>query len=58
MWIVVMRTLDEKGPALWIVMFQMMALDNGSAELHTVSPELRQQQPLEADFLAHYTERF
>ncbi|KAL8618446.1 hypothetical protein ACOMHN_049863 [Nucella lapillus] len=36
----------------------LVALDNGSAELHTITSSLRQQQPLECDFLAHYTERF
>ncbi|XP_076436992.1 cytoplasmic dynein 2 intermediate chain 1-like [Babylonia areolata] len=36
----------------------LVALDNGTAELHTISNSLRQQQPLENDFLAHYTDRF
>ena len=40
----------------WV--FQLVALDNGSGELHTVSSVLRQQQPLETEFLAHYLERF
>ena len=40
------------------MVFQLVALDNGSGELHTVSSVLRQQQPLETEFLAHYLDRF
>lgn len=36
----------------------LIALDNGSAELHTVKTAYRQQQPLETEFLSHYMERF
>ncbi|XP_070174778.1 cytoplasmic dynein 2 intermediate chain 1-like isoform X2 [Littorina saxatilis] len=36
----------------------LFALDNGTAELHTIGSELRQQQPLEVEFLGHYMERF
>lgn len=36
----------------------LLSLDNGATELHTMRPGLRQQQPLEMDFMAHYLERY
>ncbi|XP_025084636.1 WD repeat-containing protein 60-like isoform X2 [Pomacea canaliculata] len=36
----------------------LLCLGNGVTELHSVCAGLRQQQPLEREFLAHYQERF